>query len=533
MRYAELDREICRAANLLRGLGVERGDRVALYMPMVPEIVVAFFAVLKVGAIAVPIFSGFRSAAVSSRLEDSGAKVVFTADGSFRRGKCIPIKNELDTALRSVPGVGSVIVLRHTGAEVRMRPQRDIWWEDAMASQKTTADTERMSSEDPAMIIYTSGTTGPPKGSVHTHAGALVQMAKEIYYYFDLRPEDDLFFWVTDIGWMMGPWMMVGVQAFAGTYMIFEGAPDHPGPDRLWSLVDHHGVSILGISPTAIRMLMRHGDEWVEMHDLRTLRILGSTGEPWDRVSWSWYLEKVGRGRCPIINISGGTEIVGCFLAPLPICSLKPCTLRGPGLGMDVDVVDEQGRSVRGQVGYLICRNPTPSMTRGLWNDPERYIETYWSRWKDVWYHGDWASVDRDGHWFLHGRADDTIKVAGRRVGPAEIEDAVNSHPAVSESAVIGIPHDIKGECIVCFSVLKGGASPTADLARDIREHVGRTLGRTLVPDDVVFVQDIPKTRSAKVVRRVIRRRYLGMEDIGDTSSIENPEAIDAIPKRG
>jgi acetyl-CoA synthetase len=387
-----------------------------------------------------------------------------------------------------------------------------------------------MESEDFALILYTSGTTGQPKGAVHTHGGCLAQMGKELGYHFDLR-SDDRFFWLTDIGWMMGPWMIIGVHLFGGTILIMEGAPDHPQPDRLWEIIERHRVTIFGISPTAIRMLMRAGDAWVDRHDLSSLRILGSTGEPWDVESYRWFFHKAGRGRIPIINISGGTEIVGCFLAPLPITPLKACTLRGPGLGMDVDVFDDQGSPVRGQRGHLVCKKPAPSMTRGFWKDPDRYLETYWSRWPDVWFHGDWAYIDRDGYWFLEGRSDDTIKVAGRRTGPGEIEEALIAHPAVSEAAAIGAPDPVKGEEVVGFVVLRPGYTPDETLREELKEQVVRALGKTMRPKTIRFVTDLPKTRSAKIVRRVIRAKYLGQADLGDLSSIENPQAIEEITK--
>jgi acetyl-CoA synthetase len=348
-------------------------------------------------------------------------------------------------------------------------------------------------------------------------------------YHFDVKPADR-FFWVTDIGWMMGPWMIIGVHFLGGSVLIFEGAPNHPRPDRLWKMVDRHRVTHLGISPTAIRVLRRQGEEWAAGHDLSSLRILGSTGEPWDPESYLWFFEKIGRSRIPIINISGGTEIVGCFLAPLPIRPLKACTLQGPGLGMDVDVFDDEGRPVRGRMGHLVCKQPAPSMTRGFWRDRERYLETYWSRWENIWFHGDWALVDEEGYWSLHGRSDDTMKISGRRTGPAEIEAALMAHPAVSEAAAIGVPDEITGEAVVGFVVLGTGFQPDEPLRTALKETVVKLLGKTLRPKAIHFVSDLPKTRSAKIVRRVIKAKYLGKE-LGDLSSIENPSAIEEIGK--
>ena len=529
LTYRELNEEVCRAANALKSLGVGRGDTVGIYMPMVPEIVVAFFASLKIGAVVIPVFSGFGAGALATRLEDAAAKVLFTADGSERRGKLIRIKEEADRAVARVPALRHVITLRRYDMEVPWEEGRDIAWEELMEDQPTECPTEQMEAEDYAMIIYTSGTTGRPKGTVHTHAGCLAQMAKELGYYFDLK-EADRFFWLTDIGWMMGPWEMIGVGHFGAAYLIFEGAPDYPKPDRLWEMVERHRLTTLGISPTAVRLLMSYGDEWVERHPMPTLRLLGSTGEPWDPESYMWFFEKVGRSRCPIINISGGTEIVGCLLSPLPITELKPCTLRGPGLGMDVDVFDDEGRPIRGGIGHLVCKKPAPSMTKGFLNDPQRYLETYFSRWPGVWYHGDWAKVDEDGFWFLYGRSDDTIKVAGKRTGPAEIEAALMEHPAVAEAAAIGVPDAIKGEAVVCFVVLAPGTPRSEELREELKGRVVEHLGKTLKPKDVKFVRALPKTRSGKIVRGVIKRKHLG-EEVEDLTAVENPEAVEEIAR--
>jgi len=527
--FAELNTQVNRLANAMKDMGVRKGNTVGLYMPMIPEVVIAMLASLKIGAICIPVFSGFGASALATRLNDAGAKILFTADGSTRRGKQIRIKSEADLAAANVKTIERMVVCRRTGEDVSMVENRDVYWDEFVKGKSAECETEQLNSEDYSLLIYTSGTTGKPKGSVHTHAGALAQIAKELAYNFDVR-QDEVFFWLTDIGWMMGPWMIIGVYNIGGTVLIFEGAPDHPKPDRLWELIEKHKVATLGISPTAIRLLKRYGDEWVEKHDLKSLRLLGSTGEPWDPDSWMWFFEKVGGRRIPIINISGGTEIVGCFLAPLPICDLKPCTLRGPGLGMAIDTFDDDGKPVRGRMGHLVALKPAPSMTKGFWKDPDRYVETYWSRWPNVWYHGDWALIDDDGFWFLGGRSDDTIKVSGRRTGPGEIESIMMKHPACAEVAAIGVPHDIKGEGIVCFVVLKPGFRPSEELKAELKEQVVKELGKTLKPEEVWFVTDLPKTRTAKIVRRVVRAMYLGKE-LGDTSSIENPDAITGIKR--
>jgi acetyl-CoA synthetase len=495
--FAELLADSNRLANALRRMGVERGDRVALCMPMEPEVVVILYACFKLGAVAVPIFAGFGAPAIAARLEDSGAKVVFTAESLTRRGKQLPLRAKVEEAR----GAARVALI------------------DDLPDESPEFATEPLESEAPALLLYTSGTTGKPKGAVHTHAGTLAQVAKEIYLAFDHQPEDR-FFWLSDIGWMMGPWSILGNHHFGGTVFLYDGAPDYPEPDRLWRTIERHGITTFGVSPTAIRMLMR-GDS-ARNFRMDSLRLLGSTGEPWDETSYTWFFANVGKRRCPIMNISGGTEIIGCFLQPMPIQPLKPCSLGGPAPGMATEIRD----------GCLVCTKPAPSMTRGLWNDPQRYIETYWSRFPGVWWHGDWASVDEDGCWFLHGRADESMNVAGRKVGPAEIEQAVLEHPAVCEAAVIGIPDELRGECPVAFVVLKEGCEFTAALGDEIVRGVGRTLSPVFRPAEVVAVPALPKTQSGKIVRRLIRRQYLG-EAAGDTSTVQNPEALAAFRRAG
>ncbi len=526
--YAELAAESGRVASTLLGLGVTKGDAVGIYMPMLPEIAAVFFGALKIGAVPVPVFSAFGAPALAVRLQDADAKVLFTADGVSRRGKKSPLKPEADLAVAQCPTVRATIVFRRLGIDVPMGP-RDLWWHESVSKASPDAATVALDSEDPAVVIYTSGTTGKPKGTVHCHGGALAQIAKEHAYAFDVRP-GDVFFWVTDIGWMMGPWEMIGVGFQGGTFVFFEGAPNHPNPDRLWEIVARRKVTHLGISPTAIRLLKAAPLDWVQKHDLSSLRILGSTGEPWDPDSWMWYFEHVGGKRCPIINITGGTELIGSLMSPLPITDLKPCTVRGPSLGEDVDVFDEQGKPVRDQVGHLVCKQPFPSMTRGFLKDPQRYLDTYFSKFPGIWYHGDWVKVDADGFWFAYGRSDDTIKIAGKRVGPAEVEAALIEHPAVAEAAAIGVPHDVKGETLVCFAVLKPGREPSEALRGELSEQVVKHLGKTVRPEAVKFVKMLPKTRSAKIVRGAIKRRYLG-QALGDVSTVENLDAIEEVAR--
>ena len=529
--YAELREMSDRAAHGLRELGVNQGDTVGIFMPMAPETVAATLACAKVGAPYLPIFSGFGADAVAKRLQDAGAKVLFTADGFFRRGAAVDMASIAAEACAETPSVEHRIVWRRLGEAAPKHAwdeSRDRDWDELLQRQLPGFETERLDPEHPLMIAYTSGTTGRPKGSVHVHGGFLVKISAEVAYQTDLHPDETLF-WVSDLGWIMGAWEIVGAGALGATVFLYEGAPNHPGPDRIWDMVERHRISTLGISPTLIRALIPAGEEHVRSHDLSCLRVLGSTGEPWNPEPYMWFLNEVGGGRCPIINISGGTEVGACFLSPLPITSLKPSTLRGPSLGMAVDVWGPDGRPVApGEVGELVCTKPWPAMTRGVWGDPQRYLDTYWSRWPDVWVHGDWATIDDDGFWFLHGRSDDTMNVAGKRLGPAEVESALIEHPSVAESAAIGVPHDVKGESVWCFVVTKPGWERNDELAAALKATVAGRLGKSFKPDRIVFVDELPRTRSAKILRRAIRATVLHT-DPGDLSSLENPSAIEGI----
>ncbi|MGH2679573.1 MAG: AMP-binding protein [Actinomycetota bacterium] len=524
--YADLRRETDRLARGLRGLGVGERDAVGIFLPMLPETVAAVMACSKIGATWVPIFSGFGPEAVAVRLRDSGARVLLTAGAFPRKGRAVPMAEVARGALARVETVRETVVLRHAG-EGAVGGERD--WEELVTAQPDEPlASEPLESEHPLVLGYTSGTTGRPKGVLHVHGGFLVKIASEVAYQVDLHPGEVLH-WVTDLGWIMGPWEIVGALALGATVFLYDGAPTHPGPDRLWSLVERHGITTLGVSPTLIRALIPSGADHARRHDLSSLRILASTGEPWNPDPYRWLHREVGGSRLPIINLSGGTEVGACFLSPLPICELKPCTLRGPALGMDVDIVDADGVPVAaGEVGELVCRQPWPSMTRGIWGDADRYLDTYWRRFPGVWVHGDWATRDEDGFWFLHGRSDDTLSVAGKRLGPAEVESALASHPGVAESAAIGVPHALKGEAIWCFVVVKPGVDGDPALARALRNLVADHLGRSFLPSRVVFVPELPKTRSAKIVRRAIRATALG-EDPGELSSLEDPGSLDVI----
>ncbi|TLY39528.1 MAG: AMP-dependent synthetase [Nitrospirae bacterium] len=531
LTYRQLDTEVCRAAAILGRLGVRRGDRVAVFLPMLPEVAIITLACSKLGATYTPIFSGFGAEAVAARVQDCEATLLVTADGFTRRGGLVKMKQVADEAAARCPTIKHLLVVRRTGCSVSWQAGRDVWWHDVMPGEgegpATEVRTEVMAADEPFMIIYTSGTTGRPKGTVHVHSGFPIKAAQDLAFHFDLQSDDTLF-WFTDMGWMMGPWEIMGALTLGATCLLYEGVPDWPHPGRLWEVVARHRVTILGLSPTAVRALMRHGDAPVHQHDLSSLRVLGSTGEPWTPDAYLWYFQHVGQGRCPIINYSGGTEVSGGIVGGTVLQPCKPCAFTGPCLGMAAEIFDADGKPVRGKVGELVVTKPWPGMTHGFWRDPQRYLETYWSRWPQVWVHGDWAATDGDGFWYILGRSDDTIKVAGKRLGPAEVEAILTGHPAVSEAAAIGVPHPVKGEALVCFVVLRHGWTPSEALSSELAGRVGEQLGKPLRPAAVHVVPELPKTRNAKILRRVIRAAFVG-QDPGDLSSLENPQAVVAI----
>jgi acetyl-CoA synthetase len=506
LSYAELSRDVTRLAEKLVSLGVRPGDRVAIFLPMSVEVAVASHAVAHVGAIQMPIFSGFAAPAVAQRLQAGEVKVAITQRESARRGRPVPMLEILEEAMRSSQTVEHVVTSPF-----------DL---DAYPGELPALEVD---SETPYLLTYTSGTTGKPKGVVHVQGGFLVSIAREAAYQADVH-EGDVMHFSTDMGWIMGPWTVVGVGALGGTIVFAEGAPDWPAADRLWHTVEQERVNSLGLSPTLARALLPHGDP---VADLSSLRTFVTTGEPWNPGPYRWLFETVGRSRVPVINCSGGTEVGACFLSPTPAGPIKACSLGGPALGMAMDVVDDEGRSLvgSGEVGELVCRKPFPGMTRGFWRDPEKFVATYWSRLPGIWVHGDWASVDEDGFWFLHGRSDDTLNIAGKRIGPAELESAAVGHPSVLEAAAIGVPHEVKGETAWIFCALLPEAEATPE---DVAAHVAGELGKAFRPERILFVDALPKTRSAKIVRRAVRAVALGA-DPGDLSSLENPESLDAI----
>jgi acetyl-CoA synthetase len=533
--YADLLFEVERCAAGLRACGFGRGDAVGIHLPMLPETVIALLAINRIGGIAVPLFSGYGSSAVSSRLRDVNAKALFTCDEFPRRGKPVNAKQVADDAVADCPEIARVIVVRRTRVTMPMKPGRDLTWDQLLATGDMAGGAARLieptEAEDPLIAIYTSGTTGRPKGILHTHCGFPVKSAQDMCFGTDVG-QGTRISWMTDVGWMMGPWLIYGALILGSTIVLYDGAPDFPQPDRLWGFCARHKVEVLGVSPTLVRALAAQGDQWIGKHDLSSLRVFGSTGEPWNPDPWWWLFENVGRRRIPIINYSGGTEISGGILMGNPLLPIKPCAFSAPCPGIAADVVDENGDPIRCRVGELVIRKPWIGQARGFWKDDERYLQTYWSRFPNVWVHGDWATVDGDGHWRILGRSDDTLKIAGKRVGPAEVESALVGAENVIEAAAIGVPDELKGSALVAFCVLAIGADGDARLEEELRERVATELGKPLRPDKIYFVESLPKTRNAKVMRRVIRAAFLG-EDLGDTTALENPAAVEAIRRAG
>lgn len=533
--YAELAREVDGMAAGLRALGAGEGSRIAIYLPMVPEAAVILLAAAKIGAISVPMFSGYSADSVVQRVQDAAATVLVCANGYFRRGKPVRMLADALAAADACESVQHVVVVDRLGNGPYAGSEHGGHYDlcDYATLAATPADPsagESFSASDPLMLVYTSGTTGKPKGVVHTHGGFPLKAAQDMVMAFDLR-EDDTLMWVTDMGWLMGPWMVFGALLLGATIVLCEGTPDYPDAGRLWRIVQRHGVTHLGLSPTLVRLLMGSRDAVPQTGALDTVRVFGSTGEAWNETPWLWLFETVGQSRRPIVNYSGGTEIGGGILACFPGLPQTACGFNGPIPGMAADVVDAEGKPVRGSVGELVLRQPWPGMTQGFWNDPERYEDTYWSALPGLWVHGDWASIDSDGYWFVHGRSDDTIKVAGKRLGPTEFESALVSHPLVAEAVAVGVPDPIKGEAVVCFVTLhdkRSGQEGWSVWETELSDHVARLLGKPLRPARIHALTQIPKTRNGKILRRVVRNAYIG-RPMGDLSSMENPRSIDEV----
>jgi acetyl-CoA synthetase len=528
--YLDLYKAANQCANGLKSLGVRKGVAVGFYMPMIPELIVAFWACMKLGAPIIPIFSGFGAKPLAVRLADAKAKVLLTADAGFYKARPIPLKATCDHAAKQVPRLKHILVVkRQTDVQIPWEKTRDIWWHELVPVQSAHFKTAVLDAEDLAMILYSSGTTGKPKGTLHRVAGVFAQVVKELGFHFDVKP-DSRFYWITNIGWMMGPWEIMGVQHFGGSYLIYEGNPVYPSHERVLDMATRHRLTHLGLSPTYSRSLKTKGEDWIRKYDLSSLRFLGSTGEPFDPESYMWVFQNIGQSRMPIINISGGTEMCGCLVSPSPLTPLKPCSVGMPGLGMAIGIAGDDGRLIDTGKGHLVLLKPAPSLTRGFLGDWNRYIETYfsWEKNPDVWYHGDYIKRDEQGRLTLHGRSDDTINVAGVRTGAGEIESALMDHEAVLESAVIGVPDELKGSDIVCFVILKDGYELSDKLKGDLAQHVVRIMGKNLRPKTIQIVPDLPRTRSMKIVRKAIRKKYMG-EDPGDLSSVENPKALEYI----
>ena len=526
--YHALNREVCKYSNVLRSMGVRKGDRVTIYMGRVPELPIAMLACAKVGAIHSVVYGGFSVEAIHERIEDSESKVVITCDGGFMRSKIVELKNIVDEALQRSPTVEHVIVHRRTGHDVSMEAGRDYWYHDLVALPISRAiggsgqcETEEMDAEDPLFLLYTSGTTGKPKAILHTHGGYMVGTATTLKWVFDLK-EEDRWWCAADPGWITGHSYIVYAPLLLGaTSFMYEGAPTYPYPNRWWSMIEKYGITILYTAPTAIRGLMRFGEAWPNRHDLSSLRLLGTVGEPINPEAWRWYYRVIGKERCPIMDTWWQTETGTFMITPLPVVDLKPGSATRPFPGVEADVYDEAGQPVApGEEGYLVIKRPWPAMLRTIYNDPDRYVEQYWTKYPGLYFTGDSARKDTDGYFWIIGRVDDVLKVSGYRLGTAEIESALVSHPAVAEAAAIGLPHEVKGNAIYTYAILKAGYEPSDTLAEELRLHVGHEMGPIARPERVEFVASLPKTRSGKIMRRVLKARALGMPE-GDISTLE------------
>ena len=524
LTFGDLHREVCKCANVLKGLGVKKGDRVAIYMPMVPELAIAMLACARIGAVHSIIFGGFSADSIRDRINDAKANCVITADGGWRRGQIVPLKDTVDEALQGADSVKHVLVLQRTRQSILMKDGRDHWWHDLMKTASTKCPPARLDAEHPLFILYTSGTTGKPKGVLHTTGGYLVHTTVTAKYIFDLKEEDT--YWCTaDIGWVTGhSYVVYGILSNGVTTVMYEGAPNHPDVDRFWEIVDKYNVSILYTAPTAIRTFMKWGDEHVKKHSLASLRLLGTVGEPINPEAWIWYHRTIGKKRCPIVDTWWQTETGGILITPLPgSVTTTPGSATLPFPGVFADILDEQGKPVgTDQGGYLVITRPWPGMLRGIYGDPKRYKEAYWSKYKGIYFTGDGARKDKNGYFWLMGRVDDVMNVAGHRLSTMEIESALVSHPEVVEAAVVGRPDELKGTAVVGFVTLEQGNEPSEELRQALRRHVAKEIGAIARPDNVRFTQALPKTRSGKIMRRLLRDIAAGRAPVGDTTTLED-----------
>ena len=532
--YWDLHREVCRFANALKSLGVKKGDRVTLYLPMIPELLIAMLACARIGAPHSVVFGGFSAESLSGRINDSQAKLLITADGGYRRGNVVPLKTNVDEALKETPTVEKVVVVRRTGtADELMQSGRDVWWHELIEDQPAKCDPEPMDSEDMLYMLYTSGTTGKPKGIVHTTGGYLVGTYATTKYVFDLK-EEDVYWCTADIGWVTGhSYIVYGPLANGATSVMYEGTPDYPDRDRFWAIVEKYGCTIIYTAPTAIRTFMRWGEEYPKRRDLSTLRLLGTVGEPINPEAWVWYWQNIGGGRCPVVDTWWQTETGMILVTPLPgLTTLKPGSATRPFPGIFAEVVDESGKPVeRGQGGLLVLTRPWPAMLRTIYGDPDRYVQQYWSRFPNVYFTGDGAKRDKDGYLWLLGRVDDVINVAAHRLSTMEIESALVDHSAVAESACVGKSHEVKGQAVVAFVTLKERVTASDGLIKELIEHVARKIGAIARPDEIYFTAELPKTRSGKIMRRLLRDIAEGRA-VGDTTTLADPTVIQTLKEQ-
>jgi acetyl-CoA synthetase len=531
LTFADLQREVSQCANVLRGLGVETGDRVGVYMPMIPELAITILACARIGATHSVVFGGFSADALRDRMIDAEAKVVVTADGGYRRGGIVDLKVNVDEAVEQCPTVQSVLVVRRTGQDVTMKPGRDVWWHDRMAEASDVAPAVPLDAEHPLFILYTSGTTGQPKGVVHTTGGYMVHTYATSKWVFDLKDEDT-YFCTADIGWVTGhSYVVYGILANGATTVMYEGAPNHPQPDRLWHIIDKYGVSIFYTAPTAIRSFVKWGSQWPRKYRFDRMRLLGTVGEPINPEAWIWYQREIGRGRCPIVDTWWQTETGGILVTPFPGATpTKPGSATLPIPGLDMEVVDRDGVKVKpNEGGFLVIRKPWPGMMRNIYKDPDRFVRQYWSQVEGAYFTGDGARQDEDGYFWIMGRIDDVVNVSGHRLGTMEVESALVSHRAVAEAAVVGRPDALTGQAIEAFVSLEAGNLPSDQLGEELRKHVAKEIGAFAKPAKIRFADALPKTRSGKIMRRLLRDIASGEETVGDTTTLEDLSVLAAL----